>query len=171
MLIVISALLLLLIFVVIQATWTIEKRLHTLTQLASSVRPVDPATTAHRVDAVAKSEWEMDWAEEGSLGAAARSVVSDLRIIKRRAAYLHLMCTDLRTIKAYIEQKWSVSCDYLTSDPGLAHDRLEGLRHAERQMPLSDDLQHEKDMLEKFVRDWRASADKDEFDAALGDRR
>lgn len=135
-----------------------------------------------RLDSLIKTQRELaqpaEAAEPVSSGNSAapdevlRRMGTDLRIIKRRTAYLPMMCQSLRVIEAYIEKRWEMSSRDLDPDLRLlAVYRLQSLREAGREMPLSEKGEREKQMLENLVREWRENADEDEFDKALGDSR
>ena len=130
--------------------------------IRASREPTQPAEAAERTGP----------ANSATADEVLRGMGTDLRIIKRRMTYLPMMSQSLRVVEAYVEKRWKMNSSDLDPDVRLlAVHRLQSLRETERQMPLSEKWQREKELLEKFVREWRRDADEDEFDKALGDAR
>lgn len=123
-------------------------------------------------DTRAKLQSQMDEervrAETGDAESAIERIGADLKIIKRRMIYLPMMCHSLRQIEAYLEKRWDLDRNEVDPDVRLPTERLLRIRELEQEMPLAERGEEEKKLLEEIVRRWRESADRDEFEAALG---
>jgi hypothetical protein len=160
------------IWVLIGEVRQLGTRIEAILEVGSMAHSLDEETVATRLDSLLSAPASLDLQEDHTLGGFARNVANDLRIIKRRLYHLRSLALSMRTIEARLVAESTEDAD----EPGaeidrgarLPVDRLASLRRLEQELPLSEELERERDWLIELVREQALEADEDDFENALG---